>query len=74
MAKYIDARYAEYKKDPSLFTEQNIEPRRKRTLMQVFLGILMLITICISVVAIIVSVLCFAWLFITSIIGMFYAR
>ena len=74
MAKYIDARYAEYKKDPSLFAEQNIEPRRKRTLMQVFLGILMLITICTGVVEIIVSVLCFAWLFITSIISMFHAH
>ncbi len=74
MAKYIDARYAEYKKDPSLFAEQNIEPRRKRTSLQVFLGILMLITICVVAVAIVVFVLYFAWSLIMSIIGMFHAH
>lgn len=59
MAKYIDARYAEYKKDPPLFAEQNISPQRKKTPMQVFLGTLMLIVICTIVVAAVVFVLYF---------------
>lgn len=74
MAKYIDARYAEYKKDPSLFAEQNIAPRRERTPLQVLLGILMLITICVIVIAMVVFVLYFAWSLILSIIGMFHAH